>query len=1178
MASTPQVYGPDGVLRVTTVYSTTIPNQFYRGVVDSDTVDMEISIRGGGFVSDPDFLIFEGTEFQIPNPSAFSDGLELAAGQNIILIRAVSFSGAVSASAEIRVTLVQESDVGVQAQVPTNFFVERQNDRIKLTIEGLDNPLFRGVNFYASQFSGGGATGYQRINLNVIADFEPTFETLTLASFESDSTIATNAAGGQAADPLFVKIEETQTKGGDTIQKLEDVTLTPELAASITITEQENLLKTDYVKQIEIPENVLSIRSSYLLESLVERRFYSFEHSRQAGPASNPPTVPIGAFSSLTNEESLFYVARSVFFDEQALTEVESPNSIEVVASPTSVTLNIGTFPTVSQLQIQQNTIADLQRTTPEIALQPGAVVRDVFVDPFSNEAVRLRFLVDFLHRTQAFDTLLAIDGVTAAGEPTAVPQSAYKSALQQAFQLARAEDVQAVVDQTFDQLALRDAVTRKSGIQSRGIETFFTRTTPTRTLFIPLGTRTSSGSVTFVTTQDSQIPFENSAAFFNPSTGLFSVDVPIRAETPGEAGNVSRGQIGTILSNVPGLSVTNQNRTFGGRDRETNLQLATRARVALSSVDTGTEQGIRNIAANEPGVEEAVVVDAGNPLMQRDFDPTNSVHVGGKADVWIRGAVEATVTDTFAFIFEEAFDVQFKLVGNPLSLTFRSLDTSLSIENPLSEMLDFPSLGLGLRNASSGSFFNLENVVVLDYRTIQLDANVGQPAVTQGDVVLGDYRYTVSRDFVLPRQPVGEIVSVTGQVSGVLPEASIELFRVSDPLVLGRSAQAGAYLRIVPVDGVPSGTLIPITGEQHIIIGEFDEFLSNLGVSTLTIQVFNLARTIQYRGPTDPSGVSDYTIIPGDQTTATAIRRIPGGNITSGQTLLVDYSYNENFVVEYTTNLVVVTTQSALNQMKRVTYDMLVKDAVATPLDVSATIVKRAGTQTSQVQQDVRTNIETFLRAKTLGGSVRQSDIIAILDNTVGVSFVETPLTNLARDAGVVIIREPLTTAQKGDSTLLLGTTQEPYSSSTVNVWLIEDELNAATTTGGGADTEFRGVFQDEKEMTLQTADPISLQSAPNKAYIIGNEGLSIPGFSDDTTLFQEFPTASESEIEAQRQSITQNRIMVSLPLDERPSINNYTVTYIVSSANEGARNINGGELEYFTLGDLVLTVTEEG
>jgi hypothetical protein len=32
------------------------------------------------------------------------------------------------------------------------------------------------------------------------------------------------------------------------------------------------------------------------------------------------------------------------------------------------------------------------------------------------------------------------------------------------------------------------------------------------------------------------------------------------------------------------------------------------------------------------------------------------------------------------------------------------------------------------------------------------------------------------------------------------------------------------------------------------------------------------------------------------------------------------------------------------------------------------------------------------------------------------------------------------------------------------------------------------------------------------------------------------------------------------------------------VSSANEGARNINGGELEYFTLGDLVLTVTEEG
>jgi uncharacterized phage protein gp47/JayE len=1176
MAASPKVYGPDGVLRETTVYSTTIPNQFYSGVIDSDTVDMEISVRGGAFVSDPDFIVFEGTTFQIPNPAAFGDGLELAAGKNVIRVRAISFSGAVSTSAEIQATLVQQADIGVIATVPTNMSVEQTNDSVLLRIEGVTDPRFRGLNFYASQFSGGGATGYQRVNINIISDFEPEYETQPLASFQSDNALATNPDGTVAADPLYIKVEETQTKGGDLIQNLEDVVLTPELAAAITETEQANLLKTDFVEQFEVPEGTTSIRSSYLLETLVERLFYSFDHNRLAGPTNTPATVPIGAFAALSTDQPLFYVARSIFYDEASLTEVESSNSIEVVGSPTIVTLTIGAFPTVSQLQIQQNTISDLLRTQPEVSLQPGAVIRDVFIDPFSGEVVRIRFLTDFLHRSQAFDTLLAIDGLTPSGNPVPVTNSAYKTALQAAFQLQRPEDVQFLIDQTFAQLAARNGVVRRSGLQARGIVTFFTRATPTRTMVITLGTRVSSGSVTYATTEDSRIPVENSAAYFDPTTGLFSVDVTVQAEQAGVSGNVSRGQISSIISNVPGLAVTNQNRTFGGLGAETNIQLATRARSALASVDVGTEQGIRQAAADQAGVEEANVIEAGNSLMQRDFDPTNSVHVGGKADVWIRGVATGTVSDTFAFVFQEAFDVQFQLIGNPLSLIFRSLDPALSVDNPLSEMLDFQAIGLGFRNATSGSYFSLDGYTVMDYRTIQLAPT--QPAVTQGDVVLGDYRYTISRDFVLPRQPVNAVVSVTGQVSGLLPAESVQLWRVSDPLVLGRSAQAGAFIRIVPIDNVPSGELIAVTSEVHVIIGEFNEFLSNLGVSVLTIAVFNNNRTIQYRGPNDPSGISDYTIIPGTQTEATAIRRIPGGNITSGQTLVVDYSYNENFVVEYTTNQVIATTQNAIDNLKGVTYDVLVKDAVATPLDIAATVVKQTGFPTNSIQSGVQTNLESYLRGLPMGSSVRQSDIITVIDQTSGVSFVTTPLTNLARDAGVVIVREPLTTASKGDTTLLLGTPEQPYSSSTVNVWLIEEELNAATTTGGGSENEFRGVFQDENAMTLQTADPDSLQSAPDKAYIIGNEGLSIPGYSDDATLVVLYPTATAAEIATTRQGLTANRLMVALSTDDRPSIHAYTVTYIVSAANEGARNINGSELEYFTLGDLVLTVAEDG
>ena len=84
MVTTPQVIGPDGVAREVTLFSTTIPNRFFQGTMDADTVDMEISVRGEPFTSDPDFIVFEGTTFSFPNPSTFSDGLELAPGLNVI--------------------------------------------------------------------------------------------------------------------------------------------------------------------------------------------------------------------------------------------------------------------------------------------------------------------------------------------------------------------------------------------------------------------------------------------------------------------------------------------------------------------------------------------------------------------------------------------------------------------------------------------------------------------------------------------------------------------------------------------------------------------------------------------------------------------------------------------------------------------------------------------------------------------------------------------------------------------------------------------------------------------------------------------------------------------------------------------------------------------------------------
>lgn len=1178
MVDTPKIIGPDGIARENTIFSTTIPNRFFQGTIDPTTTDMRISIRGGAFTSDPNLIVFEGDDFFFPNPASFPEGLELAQGLNVIEVQSIGFNGNVSAAARLEVTLVQESAIGLIGQVPTNVSVEQFDDSVTVQVEGVDDDRFVGINFYASRFSGGGASGYQRVSLNVISDFEVIEEETVLSSLDVTNTIATNPDGTPAADPLYIKLKETQTSSNEVIQNLEDLTLTPELAAAITEQEQNNLLKTDFVSTFEVPETVDTVRTNLTVSSVVERRFYSFNHNRIFGPANTPPTVAINEFQSLANSEPLYYVTTAVYFDEDQQLEVESPFSIEVAGKPVTIQDTIGTFPIPSRIQVATDVISSIRRTQPTANVAPGGVIRDTFVDPFSNEAIRLRFLTDFLYRSQSFDTLLQVDGIEPNGTSTPVAASSYKQGLQRVFNLSNPQDVQTIIDTAFDQLASRENVFRRPGVRARGLVTFFTRNRPRATLFIGLGTRVASGGVTFVTTSDAVIPLSDLASFFNPTTGLYSVDVSVQAEQVGTQGNLSRGQIRTILSPLPGLSVTNPARTFGGLDRDTNLRLTERARSAPASVDTGTEQGTRQVLADVAGVESALVISGGDELMQRDYDEVNMRHVGGKVDVWVRGSAVGEVTDNFAFTFEVANDVQFGIVGNPAQLIFRSFDKNLSPTNPLAEMLDRPDLGLGFRNASTGQFFDLTDVTVLDYRTIQLSSAVVQPPFTFGNVLLGDYRYQTTNEFTFTRQPVDTVVSVTGEVSGTLPEEAYQLINPDDPLQEGRSVRASDFLRVTPVDGVPSGESIVVQNEQQIMIGEFDQFLDSLGINTLTIRVYNLARTVEYRGPDDPSGFSDFTVIPGGPTTATAIRRTANSQIQSGETVLVDYEHAENFTVAYNVNFVVQTAQDAVDTTEHVTADTLIKEAVPVPVDISATVVFQQGVVRSTVDSRVRTNLTTFINSVRQGGSIRQSDIAAVIDNTPGVSFVQLPFTKMRRGEGARVIRESLVTSGGNDVTLLMGTVLQPLTTDTVQTFIVNDPLNNATSNGGGDNTNFRAVFQDDQPLSLITGDPFSIVNSAGQSFIIGNQGLAIPGYSDDNTITTNFPTlVTPADIEAKRRELTANRVLISLGVDDRPQLHEYTATYTVAFVEDGVQNLNASQLEFFEPGNFILTFAED-
>ncbi len=1123
MATSVQILGPDNVLRNTLVFSTTATTRFFTGTLPDDTVDVEVSLFGQPFTTDPTLVSFSGTGFVVPNPASYPSGLDLFSGDNEIQVRAVFLSGSRSPAASATVRLLPANPTDAFAP-PSAVTIERLDGSVKVTVQGLTDSRVTGYNFYASGTQGGGTEGYSLLNVNRVNTGTKVQNVTDLYTLTADAPAAT-------ATPLYYRAVVDQENSAETV------------------------LSTDVDSRVEIPSTVTTIRSTVTVSSVETVTYYSFQHARGASPLSNPATIFNGVFASTPSTELLYYVASAIYYDSTFGIEYESYYSTEVAGAPAQVRQQINGITAVSRQQILENAIASIYRQNPDIAVQPGSVVRDTFLDPFTTEAERLRLLLDYVYRASSFDTLLLVDDPAQSGVSQSPATSPYKTALAAALFYANVDDVQNVIDGSFDKIAANFDVFRLAGTPAVGEVRFYTTATPTQTVQVPLGTVVTGGGVDFRTTRSASMPVDQLASFYNPSTRQYSITVPVRANTVGTATNVGANQL--TNSNVYGMSVTNDAATFGGSDLETNARLAARARISLASVDTGTTQGCLQVAAGVPGTIQNMVVRAGNPLMQRDYDTTLKRHMGGKVDVWARGIRNVTVTDTFAFTYDRRDDVQFVVIGNPLNYVFRVVSDEVTPDNPLAAMLDYPALGLGLKNVTTGTTFDLTNVAYLNFNTIQLDTTLAQPPVTLTDIVLGDFRFRLGNKHTFTRQPVNAVLSVVGDVTGSLDFDLFTLVHPSGPLELGCSTKAEDYLQINqstdPTAVTPSGNLIPVSNEPHVITGFYTEFLYFLGADTLSIVVTDDTGSTTYKGPYDPSGFPDYTIVEGTATTAAGIKRTSTSTITDGQSIRISYSYYENFVVTYQTNLVTSTLQQELDDMSHATADVLAKQAVLTPVDITATVILKKGVDRTNADIAIRNNLQYLAGTLKLGDPMRRSDVIGEIDGTVGVSYVVVPLTKMVRASGYQIVRNDLTTNSFADSFLV-----SAWSNGQYNVWLILEELTAPTTVGGGPTNEFRGVYQNDEKLTLQVSSPQNLGLADGQAYIIGNDGQVIPGYGTGTGLVK-------------------NRVLVSLPVGDSPTNHSYWCTYI-SSPDTGDHDIDPSPVEFLVLGDVSITYDEDG
>lgn len=197
-----------------------------------------------------------------------------------------------------------------------------------------------------------------------------------------------------------------------------------------------------------------------------------------------------------------------------------------------------------------------LKEFNPNIALEEGTAVRDLFIKPFS---VVLQPIADAITQIRG------------------------------SLSLANAA---ALSDADLDALAANFFVTRKPGSSAIGVvRVFYSQPVDD---FLPQGSAfVAANGVQFVSTQD--VTITSSGLQLNTSGDLFFQDINVQAKTVGEAGNIPANLIADILTGSSQIvDVTNLAAFTGGTDSETNSDLIARLAIAIT---------FRNLI-NKPGAK----------------------------------------------------------------------------------------------------------------------------------------------------------------------------------------------------------------------------------------------------------------------------------------------------------------------------------------------------------------------------------------------------------------------------------------------------------------------------------------------------------------------------------------------------------------------------------------------
>ena len=591
-----------------------------------------------------------------------------------------------------------------------------------------------------------------------------------------------------------------------------------------------------------------------------------------------------------------------------------------------------------SLAEIRQNLINTIHEALPEADLSEGKFLSNVFVNPVADEFSALYGDMQLLKLSQSviFATNEDLD-LLAANYFVYRKQATYATGKVR-FYIINSGNVKNTITETND---IPELINVPVG----------TTLTTTATYLNAAVTVETTELIYRLKSDISLLPIDN-------ETGYRYLECQAKATIAGEAGNIAAGTLTQISGNIQGIAfATNPFAFNGGIDRENDESLTYRCQLAITGNNIGTKDGYLKYVLDYNNVAAAKVVGAGDDIMFRDGGYIDNYGEyqwgsGGCVDIYVKGLEIADSTYTFSTTSEYLQSFPNIILPNQPVKNILSITSELSGET----FINADEYDTEYYSYTNGNDTIYDMVYCID---IPWDFSLTDtfPDEDYYSLPLG---YTSAQIEKLKLLVDNELLAALNYMTNMS-------YTIDWSQAATRTTEEGSTILF---------NKIYINNNVYKLKAKDDANLDN----RIFIMKNNNIYVRAYVQP-DYKLIKDTTDYGGSMVGEDAIQWLNTRKLLPNDVLTIIYNYDS----------LINNIQANIDNQKCMTADVLIKQAIEVPIEISVDMSIYNTTSTINVKNMVSSVISTYINKRfILGGEFDTSDIVALVKQNEYVDSVD--------------------------------------------------------------------------------------------------------------------------------------------------------------------------------------------